>query len=290
MANTHAIGGQHVANQVLQAVRDASARTGTDFGYMLAKAAQESGFRPSAEARGSSATGLYQFIESTWLDMVKRHGHEHGLGRYARHIQETGDGSVYVSDPQIRQEILDLRKDAGFNALMAGEFAQDNKAHLERHVGGRVGATELYLAHFFGAAGATTFLQGLRADPDQSGAALFPRAADANPSVFYGANGTARSLQQIYDWASQRMERGVALAGEVEGPATGYRGHFLTDGVAPHGTGFPVVGLPPVGGTAQPVPPAALPGGRTLSMWTVLTASALPVPGEPGQDGVPDRA
>ena len=221
--------------------------------------------------------------------MVKRHGHEHGLGRYARHIQEMGDGSLYVSNPQIRQEILDLRTDAGFNALMAGEFAQDNKAHLERNVGGQVGPTELYLAHFFGAAGATTFLRGLRADPDQSGASLFPRAAAANPSVFHGTDGAARSLKQIYDWAAQRMERGVALAGEVDTLATGHRGHFVTDGVAPQRAGFPVVGLPPPGGTAELVPPGAPAGGRTLSMWTVLTASALPVPGEPGEDGVPDR-
>ena len=297
MATTHAIGGHHVAHQVLQAVREASARTGTDFDFMLAKAAQESGFRATAEATGSSATGLYQFIESTWLQMVRQHGRDHGLGHYARQIEARANGAAYVADPLIRQEILDLRKNPRINALMAGEFAQNNKDHLQRHVGGRVGSTELYLAHFLGAAGATTFLRGLRADPDQSGAALFPEAAAANRSVFYGADGTARSLQQVYDWAAQRMQRGLALAGDVDDVGASRHAHYVTDGVAPSRTSAPLPGPAAFGRTATAAPVGALAEaagaiavGPSLSMWTVLTTSALPVPGEPGQDGVSDRA
>ena len=83
---THIIGGHRVSDQVLDAVRLASRHTGADFDFMLAKAAQESGFRADAQAATSSATGLYQFIDSTWLGMIKEHGADYGLGRQAAAI------------------------------------------------------------------------------------------------------------------------------------------------------------------------------------------------------------
>ena len=54
-----------VSREVVDAIRDASKRSGVDFKFMLAKAQTESSFDPSAKARTSSASGLYQFIEST---------------------------------------------------------------------------------------------------------------------------------------------------------------------------------------------------------------------------------
>ena len=61
------------------AIQQAAARTGVDFSYLLGQARIESGFDPNARARTSSATGLFQFIDQTWLGTVKRHGAEHGL-------------------------------------------------------------------------------------------------------------------------------------------------------------------------------------------------------------------
>ena len=181
---THIIGGHRVSDRVLDAVRDASRHTGADFNYMLAKAAQESGFRADAEATTSSATGLYQFIDSTWLGMIKEHGAQYGLDRQAAAIERTDGGGYRVADPNVRRAILDLRFDPHINALMAGEFANSNEEHLRQTVGGPIGATELYMAHFLGPAGASRFLNAMHDDPGQSAADLFPAAAAANRAVF----------------------------------------------------------------------------------------------------------
>ena len=64
---------------VVNAIKTASAKTGVSFSYLMEKAAAESNFNPTVKAKTSSATGLFQFIESTWMDMIKQHGDKHGI-------------------------------------------------------------------------------------------------------------------------------------------------------------------------------------------------------------------
>src|SRR3546814_18705280 len=66
-------------DRVRSAIAQASRRTGMDFGYLYKQARIESGLRPDAKARHSSATGLYQFNDQSWLAATKRHGAKHGL-------------------------------------------------------------------------------------------------------------------------------------------------------------------------------------------------------------------
>ncbi len=184
--------------QVIRAVQQASAATGVDFAYLMDKAAVESGYRTDVKASTSSATGLFQFTEGTWLNMVEQHGAKHGLGVYADKISVGSDGQARVSDPKMRQEILNLRKDPRLSAIFAAELANDNKTYLENELGRPVGNTELYMAHFLGAGGAAKFLKAMDKNPNQSAAALLPEAAKANLNVFY--DGTrAKSVGQIFD-------------------------------------------------------------------------------------------
>ena len=64
---------------VRTAIARAAAATHVDFGYLLGQARLESGLDPQARARTSSATGLYQFTRSAWLDALARHGADIGL-------------------------------------------------------------------------------------------------------------------------------------------------------------------------------------------------------------------
>lgn len=289
----HSIGGYRVSDQVLSAVREASDRTGVDFSYMMAKAAQESGFQPEARAAGSTATGLYQFIDSTWLGMVKAHGAEHGIGHYADMITERPGGGLTVADPAARREILGLRNDPRLNALMAGEYANDNQEYLERTVGGAIGTTDLYLAHFLGAGGAATFLRAMRGNPDQPAAGIFPEAAAANQGVFYDRQtGSPRSLRQIYAWLEQRLDRGTALAENA--PAGTARSTDLDERFAgatavPRLAEFAIL-HPLSAAGASPLAAGGALGERQLSLWAVLTASTMPVPGADGRTGVPTAA
>ena len=68
---------------VRAAIQRAANATGVDFSLLVETARRESAFNANAKASTSSATGLFQFIDSTWLDMVRRHGARHGLGAEA---------------------------------------------------------------------------------------------------------------------------------------------------------------------------------------------------------------
>jgi hypothetical protein len=214
---------QRAPRDVLGAIHKASARTGVDFSYMVQQASTESSFNPKAKAAGSSAKGLYQFIESTWLGMVRDHGEKYGLGDMAQQINSQGK----VADRQVRKDILALRNDPEIASYMAAEFADDNKAFLDQNWGGDVGSTELYLAHFLGASGAAGFLNAKDANPLQDAATLMPKAAQANRNVFYDTKtGRARSLAEVYDFFDKKFQIDpfekpqIAVASNDSTPAT----------------------------------------------------------------------
>ncbi len=188
---------------VVNAIKKASASTGVDFAYLMEKASAESSFRPDIKAKTSSATGLFQFIEKTWIAMVRYHGGDHGLDKYADKISADGK----VTDAKTRKEILELRKDPETAAAMAAEYAADNKAFLESRVKGDVGPVELYLAHFMGPGGAAGFLSAMKNNPLDTAADIFPTAARTNRNVFYDAKtGQPRTLAGVYDFFAQKFQ------------------------------------------------------------------------------------
>lgn len=193
--------------QIASALARAAVRTGVDFGYLLNQARLESGFDPEAQATTSSATGLFQFTEQTWLHTVKTHGAAHGLGWASEAIFLRPDGGMSVSDPELRSTILDLRRDPEIASAMAGELTRSNKAYLDAELGRAPEAVDLYLAHFLGAQGSVRFLRAYTADPSQPAAAIFPKAAEANRTIFYGANGTAKSLEDIRSQFARRLDQ-----------------------------------------------------------------------------------
>lgn len=199
------------------AIAAAAQATSVDFDYLLAQAEVESAMNPDARAATSSATGLYQFIESTWLNTVKRHGSRFGLGALAEQIDLTASGSAWVADPARREAILALRSDPQVASLMAAGLAEDNRAHLLPILGRQPSHAELYLAHFLGAGGAGRFLSELQADPGQSAPALFARPAAANRAIFYAPDGSPRSLAQVMDVIGGKLARALDRAGDGPG-------------------------------------------------------------------------
>ncbi len=200
--------GRAGGDRVGAAIRAASARTGVDFRYLFNQARVESSLNPDARARTSSATGLYQFIDQTWLATVDKHGAAHGLGWAAEAIRQGPDGRYYVSDPQARRQILDLRRQPEAAAAMAAEFASDNRMHLESRLGRPAEPVDLYLAHFLGAGGAAQFLRAHDANADASAARLLPAAARANRSIFYDRAGSPRSFGEIRAHFAARIGNG----------------------------------------------------------------------------------
>lgn len=208
---------------VTTAIAAASQKTGIDFNYLLGQAQVESGMRTNARAGTSSATGLYQFIEQSWLGVVKEHGQKHGLGWASDSIRQTSSGRFIVSDPETRRAILSLRNDPQAASLMAAEHASDNKDSLEASLGRDATGTDLYMAHFLGIGGARKFLKAMDGNAERSGASLFPAAARANRNIFYSPNGTPRSLGQIYERFAGKLDKGAAAVGGT-GLASGSMG------------------------------------------------------------------
>jgi hypothetical protein len=173
---------------VRAAVRRAADATGVDFSLLIETARRESALNPNARAGTSSATGLFQFIDSTWLEMVLRHGASHGLAAQSAALRQGADAAT-------RRDILALRSDPEIAARMAGELTRENAETLQQRLGRAPSAGELYAAHVMGPGGALRLIEAAQQGAP-SAAALFPREAAANRGLFY-ANGEPRSAQAL---------------------------------------------------------------------------------------------
>ena len=193
-------------DHVVSTIRQVAATQNVDFRYLLNQARVESGLDPRAKAATSSATGLFQFTASTWLDMVKRHGDKVGLASEAQSLRSR------TANPADRTQILDLRNEPQTATALAAHYAADNGRALAAAGHKTVGPTELYLAHFLGSAGATTFLNGLRDNPLAPAAGALPAAASANAGVFY-RDRTPRSYQEIYNRFAEKFRGGQEFEG-----------------------------------------------------------------------------
>lgn len=137
----------------------------------------ESAGKVRAKAPTSSAAGLGQFIDETWLQMIREHRPDLLRGRS-------------------RQEVLDLRFDPIIMIEMLARFTEGNARTLGR------GYTDgdLYLAHF---AGVGTARRLLRDQPDTAATSIFtPAAARANPSIIPG-----KTVGQVRAWANAKMAK-----------------------------------------------------------------------------------
>lgn len=186
------------ANPVVNAIREGAEKTGAGFDYLLKTAQRESALEPDAKAKTSSATGLFQFIEQTWLSMVKQEGPKQGLGNLASAISSDESGRLSVADAATRDKILQLRNDPQVAAVMAGALTQKNRDQLAASLGRQPQAGELYMAHVLGARGASDLIRTAESDPTRSAARDFPEAAAANRGIFFDKTGRARSAQEVY--------------------------------------------------------------------------------------------
>jgi hypothetical protein len=182
---------------VESAIQRASSATGVDFTFLMGTAKRESGYNPAAKARTSSASGLFQFVDQTWLSTLKKHGAKYGYARYADLIQQGSDGKYRVAGDEARKTVLGLKLDPHAASLMAGELASDHASYLRGRVGRSPTAGELYAAHFLGPQGSARLIEAVNASPGASAAALFPDAAAANRSIFY-REGRAATVSEVY--------------------------------------------------------------------------------------------
>ena len=286
---------------VAGAIRQAAQRTGANFNYLLATARVESNLNPSARATSSSAGGLFQFLEQTWLATLKHAGPSLGYGQYADAITVNAAGRYEVQDSRLRQQILDLRNDPNANALMAGAFTRWNGDWLTATLNRAPSEGELYLAHFLGAQGAAKLIGLAQSSPQANAAEVFPRAAGANRPIFYDKQGEPRSVAQVYNLMVGRysVARGQApgnpspVVAQTNAPASAVATNAPAKSTAPWLAAPPPGASPPVG---VAIPAAAKDNGPVFyglfhvsdrpdavapvvtSLWTNTNPNPAPAP------------
>jgi hypothetical protein len=269
------------ATPVVEAIRDGAEKTGAGFDYLLATAQRESALDPGAKAKTSSATGLFQFIEQTWLGVLKQDGPNLGFDSYAKAIATNSDGRHSVPDPAARQAILELREDPKIASVMAGALTQRNREFLSSALGREPSRADLYVAHVLGPRGAADLIQMAQSTPQRPAASAFGEAAAANRSIFFDRTGRARNAGEVYSVLASHHGPSAAPAFYPNRPVTPAR----TDGPVLHGlfrtegrTGpisESVARLWRTGATEQGVRTAAL-GGYFPRSATASTAAAIP--------------
>jgi hypothetical protein len=191
--------------QIKGVIQQAARSTGASFEYLMTTAQIESNLNPSAQAPTSSARGLYQFIDQTWLATMKQDGPALGFGRYASAIVQDQDGRYDIPDPAMRTAVMKMRGNPAVSAVMAGAFARSNTAQLTASLGRAPTEGELYIAHFLGPDGAEKLINTAVKSPRTPAASLFPSAAAANKSVFYDRFGRARDARDVYSVLTGRF-------------------------------------------------------------------------------------
>lgn len=194
------------ATRVLVASQQVAGLSGHSFTAILAQATQESGLDSAAKNSRSSAAGPFQFLESTWLDLFRRHGAAYGQGELASHIQ-VRNGVSSVKDPAIRRQILELRHDVDLSAGMAARYLAEGREALEKRLGRKASESESRMAYVLGSGGAAKLIRAAESTPGAVAADLLPSAAKANHSLFHDrSTGRALTAAETVGRLTRRME------------------------------------------------------------------------------------
>src|SRR5215217_1732853 len=116
---TLVFGPMKVSRWLAETIVRAADETGVDPAYLMALADKESSLLPASKAGTSSAEGLFQFLEGTWLEVIRRYAGKHGFTGAAEAVRVV-QGQPVVADPAQRTWVLNLRRDPYLSALMAG--------------------------------------------------------------------------------------------------------------------------------------------------------------------------
>ena len=184
---------------IIGAIREGAQKSGVEFSYLVKTAKRESALDPNARAPRSTAEGLFQFVEQTWLGTLKEAGPKLGLGQFSKAIIQTRPGHYDVTDSNMRTAILSLRSDPKISSLLAGALTQSNFDTLTQSLGRKPNNEDLYLAHLLGAQGAVEAIKQAELSPDRPASSIFNDAARSNPQLFFDRNGRARTITEFRD-------------------------------------------------------------------------------------------
>jgi hypothetical protein len=217
LPDTMRFGPVQVKSTIVEHVVKAAKIADMDPALLMAIADKESNFAPKAKARTSSASGLFQFVEATWLKAIRAFGWRHGQVQAAQAIQ--GDEDDLRVPPQRRAELLRLRNDPYLSAVLAAEMLKRDGDRISERIGRPLTPGETYLIHFLGPDDAERFMKKMEEQPKASAAALLPKPAKANKPIFYERQGrrmTARSVREVHEAFEAMIDKRASRYQDVE--------------------------------------------------------------------------
>ena len=198
--------------QFISALYDASVQTGTDFELLILKAMMESNLGQLNFAESSTARGTFQYIESTWLNLIHKYGGKAGYPDYAEAVKLNGSGlpSFEAGKERLKAEILDLRFDPYVSALIKSYQIAEESGEIKKFRKNRaITLTDHYIVHMLGL-GLAEKLYNLKngrskkklADADNPD---FLAAAENNRVFFYDEDGEALNAAQVFEQYENRV-------------------------------------------------------------------------------------
>lgn len=147
--------------------------------YLTKLAVVESGNNPNAKAKTSSASGAFQFLESTWKGLNDKYKLGYTLNdRF---------------DPVKSKKVADL-------------LTKENENALKPVLGRELNDGERYLGHFLGTQGSKELLSTYLKNPNEKvGNVVSGGALKANKSIFLNKDGSQKTVRDVYNWASKKM-------------------------------------------------------------------------------------
>ncbi|MCB9983449.1 MAG: hypothetical protein H6861_07245 [Rhodospirillales bacterium] len=216
--------------QLASAIYKASLKTGVDFELMVLKAKMESDLGRLTVSAHSSARGSFQYIEPTWLTLMRRYGEEAGYPHYAAAIERPnfpGPPRLKTKNPYLKAEILALRHDPETSALIKAYQIREETAVIQSYKGGgKVTATDHYIAHMLGLSLAKEFYRmknrGLIIAVAKLNNPAMREAAKLNRAFFYDGKRplTAREAYGRFERKVQKEFAGIqTVAAQNKTPA-----------------------------------------------------------------------
>ncbi|PCI57085.1 MAG: hypothetical protein COB36_02105 [Alphaproteobacteria bacterium] len=187
-------------------IYEASTVTHIDFELLIITAMIESDLGRVTKSSTSSARGIFQYIEPTWLVLIKRYGSRIGQGDYTNSITINAESYLpeIASDSQFTiKDILTLRDNTKIASLIkAYQLKDEAKIVAKYKAGQRINATDHYIVHMLGLSQAHTFYALLKNESSNILANLeskgFKEAMRLNPTFFYNAQNKALSAADAY--------------------------------------------------------------------------------------------
>ena len=192
---------------LIDALYEAAQETGVSFELMTIKAMVESDLGSHTIAANSSARGIFQYIDSTWLSLIKRHGENIGYVAYANALIYDSAAQHYKANESsgiTLEEILNLRNDARATSFIKAYQIIDEQEILKGFREGKApNITDHYIMHMLGIPLARTFYSLKNSNssiiPAYLKNGLFNEAIALNPSFFYDENKNGLNAAGIYE-------------------------------------------------------------------------------------------